>query len=361
MNRRTNLTLGTLTMLGAAAAAATALPPPLPDRPARTQQVQRSQSLSQLTFKKFSHDMGQITDESEILIEFPFTNTGSETLEIYDIKSSCGCTAGDLVKKTYAPGESGVITATYNPSGKKGVQNRTLRINSNALGNREVVLTVKGYVTPLVMVEPNILTLPATDKDEPVTSTITVTGRTSDFEVTRATAENFDLFSIEVIGTQQVVQDGETLRQSTLAVTLDPKNTVGRHVAELTIRTNDPRRPLVKANVVGVVAGDAVRNPPRISVGRTIMGKTHERSMTLSHRRGMEFNILSASLEAGPLTGEVSFTPAEPGSKSAYTIDTTLLASRIHPRINQVLVVNTDIPGEERIEIPLMGAIGADR
>src|SRR5688572_5471579 len=43
---------------------------------------------------------------------FPFTNQGTAPVTITDIQVGCNCVAAQLEKKTFAPGERGVIPVT---------------------------------------------------------------------------------------------------------------------------------------------------------------------------------------------------------------------------------------------------------
>ena len=50
---------------------------------------------------------------------------------------------------------------------------------------------------------------------------------------------------------------------------------VGSFRGEMTIRTNDPRRPIERTQVLGTVLGDLAVVPPRLSLGRVQAGRPH--------------------------------------------------------------------------------------
>lgn len=71
-------------------------------------------------------------EEESYTAVFPFTNNGDETVEIFDVKSSCGCTVPTLEKKTYDPGESGAITAVFTYGSRHGLQHKRITVKTSA-------------------------------------------------------------------------------------------------------------------------------------------------------------------------------------------------------------------------------------
>ncbi len=65
---------------------------------------------------------------------FKFKNTGTEPLEIYNLKTGCGCTYSKGWKQIVPPGESGEFTITYNSRGKSpyGTHTRNVWVTSSA-------------------------------------------------------------------------------------------------------------------------------------------------------------------------------------------------------------------------------------
>ena len=49
-------------------------------------------------------------------VELSFTNTGTKTLVLTDVYTTCGCTTVDWPRDPFLPGKSGTIKLTYNPT-----------------------------------------------------------------------------------------------------------------------------------------------------------------------------------------------------------------------------------------------------
>ena len=78
--------------------------------------------------------------------KFHFVNNGNSTLEIRDIKTSCGCTAGSMEKMSYGKGEEGDVTVTLNTTNKHANVRQTVTIISNDPKNPSSQVVIHGFV-----------------------------------------------------------------------------------------------------------------------------------------------------------------------------------------------------------------------
>ncbi len=79
----------------------------------------------------FDHETISITPktgEDTVTARYTFTNTGTAPLTITALEASCGCTAVDLEKRIYQPGEKGEITAVLDLDGLSGAQDKTVQV-----------------------------------------------------------------------------------------------------------------------------------------------------------------------------------------------------------------------------------------
>lgn len=93
--------------------------------------VETSQPIFQ--FNEESYDFGEIPEGEKYTHEFTFVNIGKEPLIVKGVKASCGCTTPNWPKEPIMPGETGIITATYNSKGRPGNFNKAITITSNAV------------------------------------------------------------------------------------------------------------------------------------------------------------------------------------------------------------------------------------
>lgn len=98
-----------------------------------------------IQFDKTLHDFGRVLAGEKISYSFKFRNTGKSDLLIAKVSASCGCTVPEWPKTPIAPGEEGYITVTFNTSGRKGVQHKSITVLANTNPNT-TVLNIKAEV-----------------------------------------------------------------------------------------------------------------------------------------------------------------------------------------------------------------------
>jgi hypothetical protein len=107
---------------------------------------------------KFStsvYDFGRTQAGEMVKYTFFFTNVGDQTLEISDVRTSCGCTAAGDWTRRVAPGQTGNVCIQFNSSNFSGHVLKSISINSNDKQTPETVLELKGVVwKPIEIVPP---------------------------------------------------------------------------------------------------------------------------------------------------------------------------------------------------------------
>ena len=101
-----------------------------------------------ITFDKTEHEFGKLLQGEVVTYSFHFTNTGNAPLLITEVKTSCGCTAGDFPREPIKPGQDGLIKATYDSKGHHGFQSRTLSVISNTNPSMTVLRFKADVLTP---------------------------------------------------------------------------------------------------------------------------------------------------------------------------------------------------------------------
>lgn len=90
-----------------------------------------------IRFDTLVNDLGTISEGEQLVAWFEYTNTGDAPLVIQGIKAGCGCTVPRWNDAPLAPGESESIRVVFNSSGKRGAQNISVIVRSNAENTRE--------------------------------------------------------------------------------------------------------------------------------------------------------------------------------------------------------------------------------
>jgi hypothetical protein len=104
-----------------------------------------STSVPEITFNTLVHDFGVLTEGEKVAYVFTFTNSGSGSLVINSATTSCGCTVPQYSRKPVLPGGKGTLEVVFNTSGYKGMQTKTITVQSNAM-TPVIVLAIKADI-----------------------------------------------------------------------------------------------------------------------------------------------------------------------------------------------------------------------
>lgn len=122
------------------------LPTDIVKNPNTASGKQDAGNMPVLEFESDFHDFGRVIQGEKVSFAFKFTNTGKSDLIITGVSSSCGCTVPEFPKAPIKPGESGKIDVKFDSEGRRGFQNKTVTISSNAQPSNQL-LRIKAEVT----------------------------------------------------------------------------------------------------------------------------------------------------------------------------------------------------------------------
>lgn len=315
-------------------------------------------------------DLGKMLDDKSVHGNLTLRNDGDADLTITGATSTCGCTIPtiggkkmDTEKKqaetttfVLKPGETTTVDVEFHPGGKHGKQSQKVTIKSDDPARRELVVEVLALVQPIVEVDPAILPFGDVERNQTKTAIATITGRTPDFAIPLVTTGN-DAITAKVLDTIDTEVDGSKVRQVRVEFTLNsarPMTVSGT----ATIRTTDPRRRILSLPMSGTVLGDLALDPAKLSLGLVGPGDAVKQTIRIHSRSGAAFKILGLN-ERGMETSPAEWTLAEAGSDAPGAFD--LLLSFKAPQKpgswKGTLVIATDVPDQEKIEVIYSGSI----
>jgi hypothetical protein len=92
-----------------------------------------------------------------IVAKFRFTNVGTTSLKITDLRPSCGCTTAYLEKKEYAPGESGEIEAKFKFDGRLGHQEKWIVVTTDWVPPQPTILRFAVNIPEAITIQPELV------------------------------------------------------------------------------------------------------------------------------------------------------------------------------------------------------------
>jgi hypothetical protein len=83
-----------------------------------------------IKFAETSYDFGAALQGTQVKHIFKFRNVGTDTLEIAQVQTSCGCTAAES-SRIIPPQKEGQIDVTFNTGSRLGKTSKSVYIHSN--------------------------------------------------------------------------------------------------------------------------------------------------------------------------------------------------------------------------------------
>lgn len=106
-----------------------------------------SLNAGKVVWQQRKTDMGKIKFGVPAACIFDVQNISSDTLILQNIRVGCHCTSVEWTKTPIAPGQSGVIKATYDAQ-KEGPFYKIITVATNFDPQQPVALTLVGTVLP---------------------------------------------------------------------------------------------------------------------------------------------------------------------------------------------------------------------
>lgn len=198
--------------------------------------------------------------ETGTMVEHTFTlrNDGNSSLDILEVKPSCGCTVVELTEKTIPPGSSVDLRVRLSLEGRRGRQEKSLLVESTDPLQPRHRLAVEGIAVPRVKVSPRQVEFGKIDGAKPATQNLEVwTDR-----------ENFTFNILDVSSdSPDVLVDWETVSEGKayrLRVGTRHPLLTDRILTNLRIKTDDPG----DLSIVIGVSGNVTDGVPVPAVAR---------------------------------------------------------------------------------------------
>ncbi|MBK8266945.1 MAG: DUF1573 domain-containing protein [Planctomycetes bacterium] len=128
------------------------------------------------------HDFGDVPAGTVAQFDFKIKNVGTGPLEILTVRPGCGCTTSGDYDKIIQPGGTGTVPIKLSTAKFQGEMTKSISVFTNASGvDSLVMLTMKGSVRPLYVVEPTKLEFGAVEwsniNGKTLTNSVTVTNK----------------------------------------------------------------------------------------------------------------------------------------------------------------------------------------
>lgn len=310
-----------------------------------------------LEIEQPTFDWGDIPDTEPVSHQFSFKNISDKTVKI-TVAASCGCTVAGLEKDTYAPGESGKITATFNPQGRNGSQTKVLTMT--VLDPQGVfaqqTMTLTSNVKALVTLEPPKMYLSEVDHKKGQTSKVTILGRVPEFKID--SVESNSEFIKAKLGDPQVIdQNGEKLTKYEVTLDIGQGAPIGNLNGQLTFTTANNNKVKIPTYFIGAdITGDIKATPPQAMLRVTSVSTPFTTQVRVDSRSGNPFAISGIEIE-GRNDMKLAADAVKSDDGKYYMITLSGYTPDQPGIVNGTMVISTDAQGGESIRVPFTAAV----
>lgn len=229
------ITAGTLG--GIASGAAQTKSPDAPAAPATA--APTATGGPKIQFAETVFDFGKIDSGHLARHDFIFTNTGAATLEIKDVRPSCGCTTAGTWDKQVEPGKTGVIPLQFNSTGFSGSVTKSATVTCNDATQSNLVLQLKANIWKAIDVTPTMAVfMVSSEVQTNETKSVRIVSNLDDpIQLTDLECTN-SMFKAEL----KTVRPGKEFE---LLITAVPPFIENRVVTAVTLKTSIPTNPVI--------------------------------------------------------------------------------------------------------------------
>lgn len=298
-------------------------------------------------------DLGTVFRGDPAKHVFTLRNEGGETLEIVEVKPTCGCTVAKFDRRI-APGESGSIEAVVDTEKIRGAIAKSIQVFTNDPSNPKISLVIKANVRARVEAEPGYARFLAVEGEGEQTSSQTVwaPGR-ADFEIVKVVSP-YRFVTADFRRAE--AGDGRARKGEAewrIDLTLKANAPSGALADHLQVHTNHPQEKVLKIPVSGFVRPVLTVTPRIADFGR--------RELTGPQTASLEIkNLGSAAVSLGEVASsveglEAAVEPVEDGRH--YKVVLTLSPAMAKGPFTGKLTIATSSTRLPQLEVDVKGVV----
>lgn len=259
-------------------------------------------------FNETIHNFGRVVAGATQSCVFVFTNVGDATLEVADVRLSCGCTTAGEWTRQVQPGCTGAIPIQFHASLYPGQFIKTVAVVCNDPQQPTVLLQLKGEVWRPLGVEPQAGVVYATTESVGTAST---TVRITNNEPAEVTIQSV---SVAGRGFSCILQTNIPGWFYELLVQSAPGLAVGSYQGQVEISTTSTNAPTLRIPVMVVVRPVISVSPPSISLPApklteplVFVVSVYNHGTNSMQITGSEFSVPGVSAEINELDPDRAF------------------------------------------------------
>ena len=283
-------------------------------------------------------NFGEMESSRDVEHTFILKNEGDLSLEIKQVRPSCGCTVANISQNTIPPGGQAEVTTRLSLRGRQGAQHKTISVESTDPKQPTLVLSLEGTAVEEMRVQPNQLFFGRITTDSTVTGVVEITVQSTNVvKVTRTSSNTSNLTA-----TTEASPDGKLIR---VIVSTRPPLERGTLRGNIHIETDHPKYPSMDIAVSAFVVADITFAPEELPVAESV-GQPAARYVLVRSETGKKFQVTKVEVPLPSITYKIQ--PVEAGG---YQVELGNIPSTREVEGKSVRI-QTDMPGAADIVVP---------
>ena len=304
------------------------------------------------------YDFGTVLNATPVTHVFKLLNTGTGTLIVAGVQTSCGCTAAKPTKSQVAPGEESDIAVSFDTRFDKGPATRTITVFTNDPQAQKIVLTLKGDVKVQVEAAPAQVAFGDVKRGVEQSRQVLLTDLAAEQSPNRAPGgASFKVTSVTNSSPNiKVVSGPRTDGKAGAALTVTMLKAMPLGAFDDTIKVTTSRAP-VDITVFGTVQGDLTVKPAQVSFGVVPHHQGTQRMVRLVNAGARDVRITGITSTNASVSATVE--PITAGKEYRVTLE--LRPNTPDGALRGQVAITTDDPEQQTVSLPFYGIIGSFR
>ena len=242
-------------------------------------------------------NFGEMESSKDVEHTFVLKNEGDLSLEIKQVRPSCGCTVANISQNTIPPGSQASVTTRLSLRGRQGAQHKTISVESNDPQQPTFTLTLEGTAIEELRVQPSQLFFGRITTDSAVTGVVEIVIQsTNAVTVTRTTPNTSNLVS-----STESSPDGKVIR---VLIGTQPPLPRGTLRGSVRIETDYAKYPAMDIAVSAFVVGDITFAPEELPVVEST-AQPAVRYVVIRSETGKAFQITKVEVPIPSITYKI--------------------------------------------------------
>ena len=318
---------------------------PVPPAPVPAPPADATNGTPKIQFDAPVHDFGKVSAGEIVRATFIYTNVGTRTLELTEVRPSCGCTTAGAWDRRVEPGHTGSIPLQINTANFGGPVTKFVTVTCNDPSAPTTSLQIKGVIWKPIDVAPNFVVFNVTPNS--ASNEVRVVKITSNME------ELLEVTNPEVNNPafHAVVKPIRPGKEFDIEISTVPPLTADTVQATVSVKTSATNMPTINITAMAIVQPPVLAMPNQLFLPPGPMASPMNFTITVQNNSPTPIAMPEVTVNQTNVQAQVHET--QPGK--SFSVNLTFPAGfELPPGQSAQVSVKTSHPSVPLLTIPVI-------